>query len=257
MTDGAWQLTLRDLQRIYTSPRWLAGLAAVALVLGLSGPFGTFALPLAARLAYWAAVVFLTWGAGIAGGNWAAHRFGHRLRHPLPRIAALALAAGVPVVAVVLGLNSFVFAGSDLAPRGDPWLGFYVLAIVLAIVTLSAVLHYTAGPAPADEAAAPALLRRLDGPKRGRLLSLSVQDHYVEVVTDKGSSLVLMRLSDAIAETAPVAGVRIHRSHWVALDAVTDVGRRGGGATVTLRDGRELPVSRGQMAEARAAGLIA
>ena len=44
--------------------------------------------------------------------------------------------------------------------------------------------------------------------------------NYVEVWTERGTHLVLMRLSDAIRETAGENGLQIHRSHWVALGAV-------------------------------------
>ena len=49
-------------ERMNEIGRRLAGPLVVALVLGLIGPFGTFALlPLFPRLAYWLAVVALNW----------------------------------------------------------------------------------------------------------------------------------------------------------------------------------------------------
>src|SRR5690606_17132350 len=66
----------------------------------------------------------------------------------------------------------------------------------------------------------PAVLNRLPHHLRGRLIYMSMQDHYVDVHTDRGNALVLMRLGDAIAETGATPGLQIHRSHWVALDAV-------------------------------------
>ena len=62
------QCALRDLRQPLRQPLPLAVLAAVALVLALSGPFGTLeALRPGPRLAYWAAVVALTWAAGHMG----------------------------------------------------------------------------------------------------------------------------------------------------------------------------------------------
>ena len=43
-----------------------------------------------------------------------------------------------------------------------------------------------------------------------------MEDHYVRVFTDAGESLILLRLSDAMAEVRDVPGLQIHRSHWVA-----------------------------------------
>lgn len=76
------------------------------------------------------------------------------------------------------------------------------------------------------------------------------------MLTDKGSGLLLMRLSDAICETAGVDGVQIHRSHWVALAAVQRVVRADGKPFAELASGRRLPISRGYMAAAKAAGLV-
>jgi DNA-binding LytR/AlgR family response regulator len=76
-------------------------------------------------------------------------------------------------------------------------------------------LALAASPAMAESTsdASPPILNRVPVQRRGRLIALSVSDHYVEVLTDGGRSLVLMRLSDAIAETGPVKGLQIHRSH--------------------------------------------
>ena len=62
------QLTLRELRGNFQQPVTLAALAAVAVVVGISGPFDTinaFALP--QRLAYWAVVVPITYAAGFWG----------------------------------------------------------------------------------------------------------------------------------------------------------------------------------------------
>nr|WP_258571113.1 LytTR family DNA-binding domain-containing protein [Flavimaribacter sediminis] len=99
-------------------------------------------------------------------------------------------------------------------------------------------------------------MKRLPVELRGKLQYLTVQDHYVEVVTDKGSYLVLMRLGDAIAETAPVEGLRIHRSHWVALSAVGRIRREGDRLLVETVGGAVLPVSRSHRAALREAGLV-
>ena len=84
-----------------------------------------------------------------------------------------------------------------------------------------------------------------------------VEDHYVDIVTDKGKTLVLMRLADAIRETAPIAGLQIHRSHWVARDAVVKVHRSDGKLILELSNGLKLPVSRGYLPAAKEAGLTA
>ena len=76
------------------------------------------------------------------------------------------------------------------------------------------------------------------------------------MTTSAGSALLLMRLSDAIAEAGDTKGLQIHRSHWVALDAVRAVRRDGQRAVLTLTDGRDLPVSRANLDKVKAAGLL-
>lgn len=81
--------------------------------------------------------------------------------------------------------------------------------------------------------------------KRGILIRLEVQDHYVLVVTSRGTQLLLMRLGDAIVEAGP--GQQVHRSHWVA-EHEDNVLIRGSGKNsrlcVRAADGFEVPVSR-------------
>ena len=78
-----------------------------------------------------------------------------------------------------------------------------------------------------------------------------MQDHYTEVVTSRGKELVLLRFSDALNETAPVAGQRIHRSHWVADGHIANLKRANGRLLVVTKAGEELPVSRPNEAEIR------
>ena len=85
--------------------------------------------------------------------------------------------------------------------------------------------------------------------RRGRPLHLKSELHYLQVVTDKGSGLILYNLADAVAQLPPESGISVHRSHWVALDAVESLRRRGRQGELRLRDGSLVPVSRSRFAE--------
>lgn len=87
------------------------------------------------------------------------------------------------------------------------------------------------------------LLGRLPAHVRGRIIALEMEDHYVRVHTDNGSALVLLRLSDAVAELAPLAGRQVHRSWWVADDAIEHFERTGRAGQVRLSNGLTAPVS--------------
>ena len=110
------------------------------------------------------------------------------------------------------------------------------------------------GPRAPEEAP---FFRRLKPALGKALLRMSVQDHYVEATTRHGSQLVLMRFSDALDEVASLPGWRIHRSHWVAEDAIADFRREGGGKlTLITTDGAELPVSRTYQKVLRESGIL-
>jgi hypothetical protein len=68
------------------------------------------------------------------------------------------------------------------------------------------------------------------------LANMTMQDHYIDIRTDRGGTLLLMRLADAIAETNVVDGLQIHRSHWVAKNAVQGAVRKEGRTFLKMRD---------------------
>ena len=103
----------------------------------------------------------------------------------------------------------------------------------------------------------PDILKRLEKIADAKtILSLSAQDHYVEVVTELGSELCLIRLTDAIAETSPIDGFQIHRSHWVSRKAIERFENTGGAARVTLTNGTTLKVSQSRVSRLRQYLLI-
>lgn len=251
MNTAHLHFTLRQLRRRFSSPAPLAALAAVALVLGVSGPFGTISFGLLARLAYWAAVVPLTYGLGFFGSFMLHPLFAHR---PIwLRILGHACGSAVLVAAAMAALNTGLglYIGGPRAAA----IGFAAIYIICAAVeAVDAVIAAQGTGAPQT---LPAILSRLPLEKRGELLALAVQDHYVMVTTTRGQTLVLMRLSDAIAQCAPIAGVQVHRSHWVAISAVARARRNGDTATLWLVSGAEIPVARARIARVQAAGLLA
>lgn len=252
MKYGKLQLALRETREFLSRWQVLAGIAAVIAILAISGPFGTGeALPAPTRLVYWASVAVLTFSAGVL-----VNRLVVALALPGTASALLAtIAAGLVATAIVVALNAVTFS-DEIA---DQTVGWTVIArIMMVAVLVAAALHYwTAHRQPEPEPPAPpVLLDRLPLEKRGPLVSLSVQDHYVEVVTARGRELVLMRLGDAIRETTGIAGLQVHRSHWVALDQVESARREGERAVLRMKSGDDIPVSRTYVPAIREAGLL-
>ena len=102
----------------------------------------------------------------------------------------------------------------------------------------------------------PRLVSRLPRAGAGQLIRLSARNHYVDVVTDKGTSSLLIRMADAIAELDGVDGLRVHRSHWVAAWAVRGHERQGDKRVLILADGARIPVSRNLQRDVAARGFL-
>ena len=76
------------------------------------------------------------------------------------------------------------------------------------------------------------------------IIRMRAQDHYVEVVTVEGKSLVNDRFSDCVEKLDQINGMRCHRSHWISLHHVETVIPSGSAYVCTLSNGDQVPVSR-------------
>jgi len=273
---GLMHSTLREMQALAFSPRFWGLILLATAVLGVTGPFGTYErLTLLPRLAYWLALALATFTAGYVAIRLVGQAlFEGRAAPSLVRALVTGLAAGAPIALVVSAFDWAVLS-APIPDTSSAITLFLNCALIAAALSLASVLiegEASADTEPAvaskpilpdagfDTAASrqstrPLLLDRLPPPLRGRLTSLSMQDHYVEVHTDKGSTLVLMRMADAMRETEGEVGLQIHRSHWVAVDAVAGTARQQGKLFLKLKDGTQLPVSRSFAAAVREAGF--
>lgn len=254
------QLTKREISADWG--RRLVLLIAIGLGLGWMGPFGTYVtLTPAQRFAFWGVsipVIGLIARLAIR----IIVRHGPSAHWPLPiRVAVGSALAGFPGAFVIYGLLSaihrpFVFDILDL-------LGTYVTITAVTFLfglpmALSARRRLRAvelQPA-AEPPSVPPFFKRLPAKLGTDLLSLTAEDHYVRVTTALGSDLVLIRLSDAIAEIGAEKGQRVHRSHWVAQGAVASVDRQNGRVALVLTNGETIPVSQSYVASLREAGWV-
>lgn len=91
----------------------------------------------------------------------------------------------------------------------------------------------------------PEIWKKLENdPLTTRISHLSGEDHYVRIVTSAGEKLCLMRLKDAISQCNPIPGLRLHRSHWVTLDAIAALSLCSKTGTAFLREGQHIPISK-------------
>jgi len=249
--------TQRDLRLIAAhlrQPQVIAVLCIVWVSATIAGPFNTLRdLALPTRALYWGLVVFATYAAGALGTQLISGRVSKHISSVSYRLLVTAFAISLCIF-TVLSLINTIFVPTWTS---EPFQALTAYAVVLLVCLAVLVLrHTTLGGVTMPEPKQAMILERLPLDKRGALISLSVQDHYVDIVTAKGREMVLMRLSDAMREASDVAGMQIHRSHWVALDQITSMQRAAEAARVTLSNGTELPVSRGYLPAVRAAGLL-
>lgn len=266
MNDTILQLTKRELQAHLTSVRFWTAMFGGAFLLGLVGPFGTFEnLSFSTRLAYWFVVAvstyLLAFGVSKATAEWCVARFRVSV---LIAYALGGAVAGVPVAFLVMVINAIAFGWSaEIFGGGALLLNCIVIsAIVAGLVAMFSIQGAEKSPTQASnipeevQIRRPLILDRLPNDQRGRLSHMTMQDHYVDIRTDKGGALVLMRFADAIAETQGVDGLQIHRSHWVAKQAVMRLVRKDGRIFLQMRDDTLLPVSRTYIAAVRASNFV-
>ncbi|MFN3845539.1 MAG: LytTR family DNA-binding domain-containing protein [Paracoccaceae bacterium] len=228
--------------------------AVLTVIVGLAGPFGTYELyaPVE-RLMFWAVIlaVVIIYGSAVRAFVHGTLGFADFLVGS-PMIATI-LAGTLPPVALLM---MPVLTGPNLLPLP----GLFELTVFVYCTSLGvgAYRHSTghipfrpstspvplADPLQPPLVAQPRLIRRLPETVQGPLIAIKVRDHYIDVITERGSASLLMRLSDASEETDGVDGARVHRSYWIAWPAVKGLERVDGKFRLVMIDGSRVPVSR-------------
>ena len=235
-----------------------AFLAALGLMMGVIGPYGTIQMPGPPRMLYWLVCIVGGGGIGVAVDE----AVGQRMRGLWARVAATSLLMTPPVTGLVLGAAAKL-AGYRSLPRFSLELLWQVLVISALVMTLRALAWrqprtvvetrvVIAPPLPEAEAA---FRNRLSARRRGaRLIAIEAEDHYLRVHTDAGEELLTLRFADALKELARADGFQTHRSWWVAADAIEGVRWRSGLGEARLAGGLTAPISRTHAATVKAAG---
>ncbi|MBP2160111.1 MULTISPECIES: LytTR family DNA-binding domain-containing protein [Asticcacaulis] len=229
---------------------------AMAFFLSFTGAMGSQDAPIAVRMGYWLATML--------GGTVAVQLVSlvlHRFRALEPLAGAIVLfVLAVPAVTLSVWLIDGLYFRHGLDPR----MILYTVRPVTVITLAMSVLQYLLERTPRQSHVHPEADRKEPAQAfRGRLPfkyqkaeihALSAEDHYLRVHTSVGQTLLLMRLYDAIRELDGIEGSQVHRSWWVARDAVSDVMRSDGRVTLALKGDVEAPVSRSYAKVLRAEG---
>lgn len=218
-------------------------------------PFGTHHIGWPMIWIYWVGLMAVGGGGGTLAANITKRRAAF-----LPEVlqwVVIAAAAAVPVTAAVIGLQ---WGPSGYLPPPATWpaIYFYVFVVSAAVsgvmFLISRVQAGTSGTSGESATRAPFLDRLPPKLKGARIFAVQAEDHYLRVHTSAGDDLILLRLADAERELASLDGLRVHRSWWVARDAVADVTRADGRMILKLVNGVEAPVSRTYARAVRDAG---
>ncbi len=227
----------------------------IGLLMAIPTPLQTNFIPFWHRLAYWE--ILMLSGALIGlGATEGVEHWGKLRRWQWLEILVTGLLIALPLTMIVIGTGHIFFGASSPGVIRYSY-NFGVTAIISVSIT---ALNHMLSQRRAEIAAAPApnatpplastpnnrFADRLPLPLRSKpIQAIAAEDHYLRVYFDDGqSTLILLRLSDALAELPQGLGEQTHRSWWVAKDAVRKIAKADGRATLTLDHGIEAPVSR-------------
>lgn len=257
--------------------RWASvlGWATLAgLEFGLIGPFGSYASHLVTRLIYWTLLFWvgslLLWPCVVA-----ALTFGPRRGFPpLFSGVAVILIACIPL-AMLGAVGTHMFW--PVRAAGMRTLEWYGLTIVVALPAMAGLLWVELGrsrmiaawrgrgrpdmrvPATADGDDAP-----MAGPGStlpdhllATALCLQMEDHHVRVHLHGRSILHFAVLRQIVERMDSRQGLQVHRSWWVARDAVRGWQRDGRSVVLILVNGLRVPVARNRVAILRERGWLA
>ncbi len=235
--------------------------AAIGFVLGLIGPFGTYEIAVVPRLTYW--VIFGVLGYAIFRpliimGDWLAEQL------DISRILGVGMAlliASIPMTLLVAAMMFRMDVSVALQWKGIAVLYAQVFLIGLLTFGFSNLVFGSPGKAKEEVSPIPLASTHLTFESRlppgfGPLLALRGEDHYVRAIGQTREELILMRLRDAMGELSGVEGMAVHRSWWVAREAVKNIRREGRVLTLILSNGTEVPVARDNSPLLRKAGWL-
>ena len=265
-----------DLSDLLGRPaRWASVLrwsTLAGLELGVIGPFGSYKANFFTRVVYWTllfGVGGLTLWPSVVGAMVLGPRKG---LPPLFSGTAAVLVACVPLAAVSAA-GCYLFwpvHASGIGPL--EWYGLTTVVVLPGVAGLlwlelarSDVLPGGLRPTPVT---APGVARDEQVPTRAPATSplpdhllaaahcLQMEDHHVRIHLRGRSVLHHAGMGRVVDAVDGRDGLQVHRSWWVAREAVRGWWRDGRSVTLILADGLRVPVARHRVATLRAHGWL-
>ncbi len=227
---------------------WIA-IVFVTLYDSLTGPFGTYEyVTLKQIIFFWlpksalvvASATFLIEVSRSA-------RFRHKPYEYLGLFLAYAVLMGALSILIVSQIK-----GENYLQKDTPLVFAYAFVMTMIFLySIRYMFNYIDALMCKREASVrPKIFSRLKKHRMANtVFALSANDHYVRVYSELGEELCHLSFAEAVKEIDPIAGIRVHRSHWVALEAIKETNITSGRGTVKLKNDVKLPLSRAGVKE--------
>jgi len=236
----SWEPDLGD-------PRWwMRLLLFAALAGGGIGLIGFLSGDLLICLFDWTGMIVI--GTGLTAGLLPGMiRFGRRLGLPLGMAAVTAVAiTAMPIAGAAALFSAWAWPKEIGKMSSADW--YIRTLLVEAFIVAGWTMLEQVRQARVNGAA-------VSFPVTNNVLCLQMEDHYVRILRPGGSTIELMSMTAAIARHGRPDGIRVHRSWWVARDAIRSVQQEGRNWRLVLSNGLVVPVARSNVAQVRGLDL--
>lgn len=226
-----------------------------SLVLGFLGPFGSYAMPLSERLIYWFILFNLGYFFYYFSHIMTDWFYKNKSPHPVLLFITPSLLATIPLSILVgyatlqvgykfnLSLPIFIY----MLPQ------VFILGII--IDSMMRFIHLKQDTKIKNRPGQ-TFINRLPHKLGDKLICFVMEDHYIQVYTELGNHMMLMRMKDALIELQDYKGFQVHRSYWVAFNSIENVIKQSRKTILVMSNGLEIPVSRKYLATIKEAGLL-
>ena len=241
----------------------LAFIVTLGLVIGYLGPFGSYAVPFVQRTLYWMVSLFLGYFIYYHAIKFTEWYFAEKAVHKIIKFIVPSLVAALLLTFCLQTLTAIFFTLplNGLAHFMGLFLQVFLVGLIVTLISSQFHKNIQSENQKSLKTASKikpgrTFLNRLPHQLGDELYCFVMEDHYLKIYTSKGEHMLLMRMKDALVELADYDGLQVHRSWWVARDAVERVKKQSRSTFLVLNNGLEVPVSRTYLAKIKEAGLM-
>lgn len=232
----------------------------LGLILGFLGPFGSYNMPLLQRLIYWIVIFNLGYFIYYISHQITGRLFdyGNKDSYPIVKFILPTLLASVPL-SFLVGFSTLILFDTKSSLFSIALMVFpQVLILGLVIDSLLRLIHRDQSQVKSSKIDKPGKLfiDRLPTELGEELICAVMEDHYMNVYTDKGSHMLLIRMKDALIELKDYKGTQVHRSSWVVINKVKEVKKVARKTLLVMTNNIEISVSRKYLSAIKDAGLL-